>query len=274
VEPKGNNAGTLDPDDIEHIGDLLAGARSALFITGAGISADSGLPTYRGIGGLYDREETEEGIPIELALSGRMLAVRPEIAWKYIYQIESACRGARYNRAHEIIALFEQRLSRTWVLTQNVDGFHRDAGSRNVIEIHGTVRTLLCTGCTWRASVTDYSRIVIPPACEDCGALVRPDVVLFGEMLPRAAHLELDAQLQMGFDIVFSIGTTSAFPYIAQPVVRACRAGIPTVEINPGDTEVSGLVEYRLRARARDAFEAIWSAYLARAGRQTDEPGQ
>lgn len=258
-----DDAGALDAAVIERIGALLANARSALFITGAGISADSGLPTYRGIGGLYEQEETEDGFPIEVAVSGRMLAARPEIAWKHIARIEAACRGARYNRAHEILALLEKRLPRVWVLTQNVDGFHRDAGSEKVIEIHGTVRRLLCTRCPWRTTVADYSGLSIPPACERCGELVRPDVVLFGEMLPRGPVTELAVQLDTGFDIVFSIGTGSMFPYIAQPVELARKGGIPTVEINPGDTEVSGIVDYRIRAGAAAALEAIWAAYLA-----------
>lgn len=261
----------VDWDIIERIAGHLSTARSALFITGAGISADSGLPTYRGIGGLYDDADTDDGMPIEVALSGPMLQHQPEIAWKHIAQIESACRGARHNRAHEIIALFEQRLARAWVLTQNVDGFHRDAGSHKVIEIHGSVRNLMCTRCAWRAVVADYAAMAIPPYCEQCKALVRPDVVLFGETLPMDAHLTLVSELRRGFDIVFSIGTSSVFPYIAQPVIRARQAGLPTVEINPGHTEVSDMVDYRIQARARDAFEAIWSAYLARVGREPQE---
>jgi NAD-dependent deacetylase len=256
----------IDPAVIEEVAALLAGSHSVLFITGAGISADSGLPTYRGIGGLYEDADTEEGIPIEVALSGRMLEMRPEVAWRHIARIEAACRGARFNRAHAIIAELEKRLPRVWVLTQNVDGFHRDAGSQNLIEMHGNVHRLKCTRCAWRDVVPDFGALAIPPCCEQCGALIRPDVVLFGEWLPDAAVTENATQLQRGFDMIFSIGTTSAFPYIAGPVVSARRAGIPTVEINPGETEVSHFAEYRIRAGARDALEALWDAYLARAG--------
>lgn len=251
---------------IEEVAALLASSRSALFITGAGISADSGLPTYRGIGGLYEDADAEEGIPIEVALSGSMLHARPEVAWRHIHRIEAACRGARFNRAHAIIAEIEKRLPRAWVLTQNVDGFHGDAGSQNVIEIHGNVHHLSCTQCAWRERVPDFSALATPPHCQRCGGLVRPDVVLFGEWLPAAAVATMTAQLQRGFDIVFSVGTTSAFPYIAGPVVTAHRAGIPTVEINPGTTSVSDAATYRIRAGARAAFEALWHAYGARAG--------
>ncbi len=239
---------------------ILAAAKSALFITGAGISADSGLPTYRGIGGLYDRGDTDEGVPIEVALSGAMMAANPELCWKYIAQIERACRDAKPNRAHEIIASLDDRLDRVCVLTQNVDGFHRAAGSQTVIEIHGTVHSLSCTRCRFRTEVVDYADLDIPPRCAECAGLVRPDVVLFGEILPARELARLAEQLSFSFDVVFSIGTTSAFPYIAQPVIDARRRGIPTVEINPGDSDVSDIVDIRIRRGARDAMEAIGAA--------------
>lgn len=247
-----------DADAIARLATFLREARRVLFITGAGISADSGLPTYRGIGGLYNRELVDEGIPIEVALSGAMMQGDPALCWKYIAQIEEACRGARHNRAHEIIAEIESVVDHVCVLTQNVDGFHRDAGSGNVIEIHGDVHDLTCGACAWESRVPDYAELDIPPACPDCGGPVRPVVVLFGEMLPVNKLARLRAELVTGFDLVVSIGTTSVFPYIAGPVVEAARAGIPTVEINPGVTEVSDIVGLKLAAGAKDTLEAVW----------------
>ena len=244
-------------DVIAEVTDRLAGARSALFITGAGISADSGLPTYRGVGGLYNETDTDEGIPIEVALSGQMLRDRPDLCWKYIHQIEQACRGREPNRGHRVIAELEARLDRVVVLTQNVDGFHHAAGSSRVIDIHGDIHRLRCIGCDARRRVADYADLAIPPACDRCGALVRPEVVLFGEMLPEAAITALRDELVTGFDIVFSVGTTSVFPYIMEPVVLARRAGRPTVEINPGRTEVSDVVDHKIAAGAADALDAI-----------------
>jgi NAD-dependent deacetylase len=252
------NHDSIDPAVLDKVWQAFARARSVLFITGAGISADSGLPTYRGIGGLYESATTEDGFEIEEALSGDMLRERPEVCWKYIYQIEQACRGATWNRGHEVLAMMEQRYERAWVLTQNVDGFHRGAGSRNVIEIHGDVHRLACTRCQFRERVEDYAALSIPPRCSDCGAIVRPEVVLFGEMLPGAALEALQRELRRGFDLVVSIGTTSVFPYIAAPVVLARRAGRDTVEINPGTTDVSDVVAHRMQNRAAVALDAIW----------------
>lgn len=242
---------------FDEVARLCAAARRILFITGAGISADSGLPTYRGIGGLYDGSLTEEGFMIEDALSGDMLALRPEITWKYIAQIEANCRGVRPNAAHETIAWLEAERGGVTVLTQNIDGLHRAAGSRELIEIHGTLHHLICTECGSEFAVSDYTAIEIPPACADCGGLVRPDVVLFGEALPTEAVQRLIATLEAGVDLVFSIGTTSVFPYIAEPVFDALRRGVPTVEINPGESRISDAVDYRLRVGAAAAMSEI-----------------
>jgi NAD-dependent deacetylase len=247
----------LDPAQIALAAKILRSSRRILFVTGAGISADSGLPTYRGIGGLYERDATDDGIPIEVALSGAMLERDPALCWKYIAQIERSCRGATFNAAHAFLAEVEAAAPGTWVLTQNVDGFHRAAGSRNVIEIHGDVHQLACIGCSWRDVVPNYAGLEIPPRCPRCSSLVRPRVVLFGELLPDEAVRLMHLQLAKGFDAVVSIGTTSVFPYIAGPVIDAARAGVPTIEINPGQSVVSELVGLRLEAGAAEALTAI-----------------
>ena len=120
---------------------------------------------------------------------------------------------------------------------------------------------LACMNCGWRKEVSDYSAINLPPRCPACGVIVRPEVVFFGEMLPEDKLAVLDQELKRGFDIYFSIGTSSVFPYISQPIVVAKYSGRPTVEINPEDTEISGLVDIKLRMRAAEALDAIWKTY-------------
>lgn len=232
-------------NSIADIVALLKKSKSILFITGAGISAESGLPTYRGIGGLYNDRLTKDNIPIEVALSGLMMLQNPEITWNYISEIEKACRGAKYNRAHKIIAQMEQRFERVWVLTQNVDGFHRDAGSQKIVEIHGDIHTVFCTRCHYTIPKANYPELQIPPKCPECGKIMRPDVVLFGEFLKMERLEQINAELLKGFDIVFSVGTTSVFPYISRPVIEASLKNIPTVEINPSETEVTRYVSYK-----------------------------
>ena len=242
---------------LDAVAECLARARRVLFITGAGISADSGLPTYRGVGGLYEGELTEEGLAIEEALSGEVFETRPDITWRYLAQIEAGCRGAQPNDAHHAIALLERRLDRVMVFTQNVDGLHRMAGSRDLIEIHGNLHHLLCTVCAHEEVVEDLAGRQLPPQCAVCGGLLRPNVVLFGEALPEAEMTRFIDALQTGFDMVFSIGTSSVFPYIVQPVVYAARSGTPTVEINPSRTPLSEVVNFHLPLGAAAAMRAL-----------------
>jgi len=247
---------------IQKTATLLKECSSIMFITGAGISADSGLPVYRGIGGLYEDKATEDGIPVEMALAGEMLEAEPEVTWKYLAQIEERCREAKYNRAHEVIAEMEQHFERVCVFTQNIDGFHHAAGSKNVIDIHGDMHKLLCPVCDWRTEIKDFSELSeIPPHCPECSAIVRPDVVFFGEMLPEDKLKHLSDELIKGFDIYFSIGTTSVFPYIQQPILLAKSLGRPTVEINPSDTEISSLVDIKISLRAAEALGHIWKNF-------------
>ncbi|WP_417067277.1 SIR2 family NAD-dependent protein deacylase [Niveibacterium terrae] len=248
--------------ELDAVASLLASAKRVLFITGAGISADSGLPTYRGINGLYNDQATEEGVEIEEALSGDMLETRPEITWKYLAQIEAACLGAQPNFAHQALARIEREKPGSLVLTQNIDGLHHAAGSRNLIEIHGSLRRLHCTRCAYREDAAVWEGRALPPLCPACQGPLRPDVVLFGEMLGMENLRRLQLALQQGFDMVFSVGTSSVFPYIVEPVAWAIRNAIPSVEINPLDTQISEHVRFRLPLGAAEAMQAL----MARAG--------
>lgn len=251
---------SLDPAELDRVAERLRDARRVLFVTGAGLSADSGLPTYRGVSGLYEGDAaTEEGLPIEAALSGEVFSAAPAITWRHIARIEAACRGAAVNRGHEVIAALEAPEREVWVLTQNVDGLHTRAGSSRVIDIHGEVSRLFCPRCGWSERVTDFAHLTeMPPPCPSCGAVIRPDVVLFGEMLDEAKVATLTRELTRGFDLVFSVGTSSLFAYIQAPVEDAARRGIPSVEINPSATDVSPLVTHRFRAGAAETLDALF----------------
>lgn len=244
---------------LDKIARLLENARSVLFITGAGISADSGLPTYRGVGGLYNDESTDEGMPIEVALSGAVFSMRPDITWKYLAQIEHNCRGAQPNAAHLAIAELERSQTNVLVFTQNVDGLHRLAGSRNLLEIHGNLQELICTECDFEELSTNFEGRDLPPLCPECGSVLRPIVVLFGEALPEDVMDQFMSAMNDGFDMVFVIGTSGVFPYIAEPVIWCSQSGIPTVEINPIETRLSQHVDFHLPLGAAEAMAAIMS---------------
>ncbi|MDG3003438.1 SIR2 family NAD-dependent protein deacylase [Paludisphaera mucosa] len=256
----------LSEDDlrgVERVVQRLRRARRVLAVTGAGMSADSGMPTYRGVGGLYRSERpTAHGFSIEEVLSGPMFRERPELTWNYLKEIERACRGARPNRGHRVLAEMDGYFDSVWVLTQNVDGLHGAAGSRHVLDVHGDLHEILCTHCDYRTRVETYDGFADPPYCPSCRSVLRPDVVLFGESLDPRKIRQLEIELVRGFDVVFSIGTSSLFDYIVAPLRMAQAAGKTTVEVNPDFTAMSGLVEVKIRARAAIALDRIWEGHL------------
>ena len=260
-------AAKLSPDNdrgIDRVVNVLGRARRLLFITGAGMSADSGLPTYRGQDGLYRAQQsTAHGLSIEQALSGPMLRLRPDITWHYLLELERSTRGAAPNRGHHVIAEMDRYFDAVWVLTQNVDGLHRRAGSRNVLDVHGNLRELQCTKCGSQSTVDTYAHLSIPPRCPECQGLIRPKVVLFGEDLPNEKLERLWYEFGAGFDAIFSVGTSSLFEYIIEPVRMGQAMGIPTFEINPESTTVSDLVDVRIAEKAATALDLIWERYLA-----------
>jgi NAD-dependent deacetylase len=242
---------------------LLHDANRLLFVTGAGISADSGIPTYRGVGGLYNGNLTDDGIAIEEALSGPMFDQSPEVTWKYLWQIGKACRGAEPNRAHQWLAGLENTRDEVWVMTQNVDGLHRRAGTRNLIEVHGHAYDLYCIQCQqyydameWLGGYEDDLRD-LPPRCTTCHGVVRPDVVLFGEMLPSRVLESFQKLAETDFDVVVSIGTSGQFPYILSAFEMARRFGKPTIDINPSVTNMTELATYHVPLGAAEAAEVL-----------------
>ncbi|MDB4756441.1 NAD-dependent protein deacylase [Mariniblastus sp.] len=259
--------GSFSDDYLSDLCVSIREVRRMLLITGAGISADSGLPTYRGVSGLYEDRNTVDGIPIEVALSGGMFSRQPRVTWKYLLEIANACSGKTWNRGHQVMVDLENFIPEVWILTQNIDGFHLDAGSSNVIEIHGSMRRLRCTECSFQISTSDYQ---LPfgfdenarlPDCPDCSSMIRPDVTLFDEMLPVPAVEELQDQLAIGFDGIIIVGTSAVFPYIAQPVYQAAQQGQVTVEINPAETQLSSVVQWKIEKSATEGLEQIASCF-------------
>ncbi len=245
----------------------LASVTSVGAITGAGISAESGIPTYRGEGGVYD--DPEEGARTVDALSGPALRRDPDRTWRAIAALARPAAGARPNAAHRALVEIERGVERFVLLTQNVDGLHQQAGSSNVIDIHGSLSVLYCVRCGERQQLPGpggLAALTAAPRCSSkagCGGVLRPDVVLFGEMLPED---KVD-RLRRAFyddapDLVLVVGTSALFPYIAEPVVVARMAGRLTVEVNPEPTAVTEVAEFSLRAPAGAVLPEIARALL------------
>lgn len=242
--------------ELLRVARAISAAERILIITGAGLSADSGLPTYRGITGLYNGL-TREGMPIEQVLSATVLQSDPPLCWRYLAELGRACLNAKPNGGHLAIAELQRLKSECWVLTQNIDGFHRQAGSpaARLISIHGEIEPLYCPSCgVAGVALSDALEQALPPCCPACRGVLRPPVVLFEELLPEAAVGQLYRELDKGFEVVLVVGTSASFPYIREPVLRTRQAGGLTVEINPERTGLSQVVDVRLEGKALDVL--------------------
>jgi NAD-dependent deacetylase len=245
---------------LDAVGVLLSQARSVLFITGSGLSLDAGVPSYRGVLGLQ-RRRPEDGKIFEAALAIETLTSKPQMTWKYLIQMEQSIRAATPTRGHEFIAALERDLQRTTVMTVNIDRMHQRAESRNVIEMHGALFDLRCTRCEITTRHRSFDRLDIPPRCETCTSVLRPDMPLFGEALAEEPFTQLQAQLDQGFDLVICIGVATLYSYLARPILLARTEGLPTVEIGDVNTEVSDLVDFRFKGNPTTVLGQIWDVY-------------
>ncbi|MDP7034888.1 MAG: NAD-dependent deacylase [Planctomycetota bacterium] len=224
-----------DPQEaLRRTVELLAGARNALALTGAGISVESGIPDFRGRGGLWERFDPQEYATIEAFRRD------PPKVWRMLAELEEVVLGARPNPAHRALVELQEKEIVRWILTQNIDGLHQAAGSRNVIEYHGNGRTLVCLDCSHRVEHAQRGH-QIPPPCPSCGAILKPDVILFGELIPQRA-LQQGREAVDTADLVLVIGTRAeVWPFAELPRIASSR-GIPVVEINLERTGLSDSV--------------------------------
>lgn len=245
----------------------LAGVRSVAVITGAGVSKAAGLPTYRGAGGVY--EDAREGDRTIDDLTGATFRREPGRTWERILRLARGAAAAQPGPVHRLLAEAAQRLPRLFLLTQNVDGLHARAGSPDVVEIHGNVLRIRCLACGARAPLPAAA---LPPgaprpACPACGGEARPDVVLFGEALPREGLLRLQAELvERSPDLLLLLGTSALFPYIVAPARHATARGRLAVEVNPQETPATEAVRYALRGTAEQWLPALLAALPAARG--------
>jgi NAD-dependent deacetylase len=215
----------------------LANARHIVAFTGAGMSAESGLATFRGPSGLW------EGARPEDLATPNAFRRNPQRVWRWYNWRRAELAKARPNKGHEALAAAAQHVRLT-IITQNVDRLHQAAGSRDVIELHGNLHEVRCTAC---GATFDKSEETLDeePTCDDCDGLLRPAVVWFGEELPRDALAHAWQQV-VACDVLLVIGTSGVVQPAAGLVHDAMRAGSHVVEINTEPTNYSGVVDVSL----------------------------
>jgi NAD-dependent deacetylase len=224
-------------------------ARSIAVLTGAGISAESGIPTFRDAGGLWKNFRSED-------LASPQAFVRdPKFVWEWYDWRRGLIAKAEPNAGHRALAELQKRTPGFTLVTQNVDGLHDRAGSTRILKVHGDIWTVRCTVCSRERRDLRPSIPVLPPHC-GCGGVERPGVVWFGESLPPEIWSQSE-QAASAADVFLMVGT-SALVYPAAGLVHLAKAsGAKVVEVNPAETPISEMVDFSWRAPAAEALSQL-----------------
>jgi NAD-dependent deacetylase len=239
---------------VERAAQLLAGARRGVALTGAGVSAESGIPTFRGQGGLWTRYDPVKVSSIESFLAD------PAAYWSVSRERGRVALAARPNAGHDALVELETTGRLVAVVTQNTDGLHQAAGSRHVVELHGSGRMVECLTCGRREPRADVQARLdtqMPPRCAQCGGqLLKPTVVLFGEPMPALAVQEA-FELAAAADVMLVVGSSLVvFPAAEVPLV-ALRAGVPVIVVNAEPTPLDRHAEVVIHGRSGEVLPEI-----------------
>ena len=242
---------TVDSSSIPaKLRERLASAQKVLVLTGAGVSAESGVPTFRGGG----NSAVWKGMPFDLISSAEMVERDLDAVWEWFDYRRDLLRDLKPNSAHEAIAIWQDRFSEFTLVTQNVDGLHQQAGSRDVVEVHGSIWRARCVACQEAIEIPRNGPR--PNECQSCGERVRPDVVLFGELLPPGAF-EYAAHMVANCEICFVVGT-SALVYPAASLPEIAKAnGALLCEVNPERTPLSNFCDFVLTGKAGELLPLL-----------------
>jgi len=222
---------------LEKVAEIIKDARRGVVLTGAGISAESGVPTFRGQDGLWKQYRPEELATMEA------FRTEPQLVWEWYNWRRGLIRQVEPNPGHHALVDLAAHFDDFALVTQNVDGLHRQAGSKLVLELHGNIMRSKCVECQ---RLYESEEDIDPgniPACPECGGKIRPDVVWFGEMLPADVIREAFEKSEQA-DVFFSIGTSAIVHPAASLPMTAKRAGAILVEINPERTPLSELADF------------------------------
>lgn len=246
---------SLNHCDTKASGELrerLRSARGVFVLTGAGVSAESGVPTFRGGGGA----SVWKGMPLDVISSVEMVERDLGAVWEWFRYRFGLLESCAPNPAHAALAGWQDRFERFTLATQNIDGLHALAGSRDVLELHGSIRKARCLDCHNSEEIERSLRSEGVPACLMCGGGMRPDVVLFGELLPVEVF-EKASRGAATCDVCFIVGTSGiVYPAAGLPLL-AERSGAYIVEVNPEPTPLSELCDEVYRGRAGDVLPLL-----------------
>lgn len=231
----------------------LAGKRNIAVLTGAGISAESGLGTFRGKEGIWNKMRPEELASMEGFMAN------PELVWEWYNYRRSVLAEAKPNPAHHALAKWESACPKFTLITQNVDGLHQMAGSKSVLELHGSIKINRCLSCA-QESGDEPVRYEGKIPCCSCGGKLRPGVVWFGEMLPEAV-LTHAFRASTECDLFIAVGTSAVVYPAASLPEMAFESGALTIEVNLEHTPFTESAHFHLSAQAGLAVPALYHAW-------------
>jgi NAD-dependent deacetylase len=234
---------------FQDIKDKIIDLDEFVFLTGAGISQESGIPTFRGAEGLWRKYD-----PMKLAtLSG--FYENPKLVWEFYKDRQDLICNCNPNLGHISIAEFE-KLKNSYILTQNIDGFHKKAGSKNIVELHGNILRTECTECEFQETIEQQIAQQLPPVCKICKNILRPSVILFGEPL-NPDIWEKAERISNGCDVMFIIGTSLNVGPVNQLPLYAKRNGAILIEVNPEPTIFNKIMNYSLQGSATEMLPQL-----------------
>jgi NAD-dependent deacetylase len=225
-------------------------------LTGAGISAESGIPTFRGPEGIWNQRRAEE------LASPQAFSEDPGLIWEFYAWRRKVVAAAEPNRAHRTLVEIEAACSGFLLITQNVDGLHKRAGNKRILELHGSLWRFRCTCCQHEWDDFNIPLQETIPSCPECRAMARPGVVWFGEAIP-ARLISAAVSAAEGSRLMLVIGTSALVQPAASLPFLAKRAGARIVEINPEKTPVSLIADEQLNGRAAEVLPEWWSGVQA-----------
>ena len=235
----------------EQIEDQLKNAQKVVFVTGAGISQESGIPTFRGKDGLWRNYDAMKLATIDAFYEN------PKLVWEWYNERRQNIFNAEPNLGHKAIAELENFLQVT-VLTQNIDGLHQQAGSSKVLELHGSIVKIKCTSCDFKDEIfTQFSKL--PPLCK-CGSILRPDVVWFGEVLPQDVWKEAIIQAS-SCDVMIIAGTSLVVSPANTLPIYARQNNATLIEINPEKTIMTPEMDLSIRSTSTIALPELVSIF-------------
>jgi len=246
------------PTPIEKAADILSKARSVVALTGAGISVESGIPPFRGKGGLWEKMDPMEVAHIDAFLEN------PKRVWDLLIKdMKTVLDNARPNPGHTGLVELEGLGKMQTIITQNVDGLHQVAGSRDVIEFHGNFAWQRCLDCGQRMPTGQVDLAQSPPKCS-CGGILRPDCIFFGEMIPPEA-LVRSQKVSAACDVMLVVGTSAMVQPSASMPFIARDNGADIIEINPEPTPLTGRIsKLHLMGRAAGLMPQLVAAVRER----------